>query len=56
MSNACAMLCMVQPVGISSKTVNSIIINNSGFANPLLVVPQEYTNASFLLAPGVSVL
>lgn len=47
-----------QPVGISSKTVISITVYNSGFANPVIegAWAQEDTNASFLFALGVSVL
>lgn len=49
---------LVQPDGTSSKTVISVIINKSGFSNPVVegVWAQEYTNTSFLLVPGVSVL
>lgn len=49
---------LAQPAGISSKTVISIITNNSGLANPVIegAWAQEDTNASFLFALGVSVL
>lgn len=42
---------LAQPVGISSKTVISITVNNSGFANPVIegAWAQEDTNAIFSL-------